>query len=401
MRKIRKHAHEIGSILEQDIIDANLDFQDMLRLSPDEEVIVLRAMHQTFVDHGICLREETDQGTQLVLPSYFKRERPLQPEHPAAFVSYWFEGNSNEIYASLVVRLHHISAFDNDTLWKFAADFRTQAGKRIGIKMTKQQEGSAELTVYCDLNVPEDSKVLFIKYVHEHLMQRALTVERYRHYICGECGHPVKDSELARKKLEQIGRGASIRCQNCDKKVVLWDLLEQKFSSSEFRRRVQRMDDLSRARIDNERKELILIGEAYAIAGEAGQIFRQYSNSDHGIDGEIEFKDESGQASGRRVYLQLKSGQSYLRTRRRDGRTIFRIQKQRHAEYWQTQAYPVMLVVRLSEGNTQWMNVSEYLQEHRDLNVRQVVFEGEPFTALNVAKLRATVLGKAAPMPVF
>ena len=53
------------------------------------------------------------------------------------------------------------------------------------------------------------------------------------------------------------------------------------------------------------------MGHAYAIAGEAGQIYRQYTNSDHGIDGEIEFKDPEGKASGRRLYLQLKSGDSY------------------------------------------------------------------------------------------
>ncbi len=72
VRKIRKHPDDIGCILEEDILNANLDFQNMDRLPPFEEAMVLRAMHQTFVDHGICLREETDEGRQLVLPSYFK-----------------------------------------------------------------------------------------------------------------------------------------------------------------------------------------------------------------------------------------------------------------------------------------------------------------------------------------
>lgn len=42
-------------------------------------------------------------------------------------------------------------------------------------------------------------------------------------------------------------------------------------------------------------------------------------NSDHGIDGEIEFKDDRGRASGKRLYVQLKSGDSYLKKRRSDG----------------------------------------------------------------------------------
>ena len=29
---------------------------------------------------------------------------------------------------------------------------------------------------------------------------------------------------------------------------------------------------------------------------------------DHGIDGEVEFKDNDGNASGKKIYVQLKSG---------------------------------------------------------------------------------------------
>ena len=46
---------------------------------------------------------------------------------------------------------------------------------------------------------------------------------------------------------------------------------------------------------------------------EVGQIYRGYTNSEHGIDGEIGFKAEQGRASGKRLYVQLKSGASYLR----------------------------------------------------------------------------------------
>ena len=59
-----------------------LDYQDMKRLRPDEERIVLRAMHQTLVDRGLCLREHTDEGPLLVFPSYFRRERPELEMHP-------------------------------------------------------------------------------------------------------------------------------------------------------------------------------------------------------------------------------------------------------------------------------------------------------------------------------
>src|ERR1700747_2805118 len=74
IRKVRAHTDELGDLLEEDVLKGNLDFKDMKRLPREEEEIVLRAMHQTFVDHGLCLQQTTEQGMMLVFPSYFKRE---------------------------------------------------------------------------------------------------------------------------------------------------------------------------------------------------------------------------------------------------------------------------------------------------------------------------------------
>ncbi|MEH2183161.1 TIR domain-containing protein [Nostoc sp.] len=389
VRKVREHPEEIGCILEQDILDANLDFQDMKRLPPDDEAIVLRAMHQTLVNYGICLREETEQGTQLVLPSFFKRERPDLEDHPAPIVSYRFKGGIEEIYATLVVRLHHTSAFDNDRLWKFAADFKSPADQQIGFKLTKKREGSAELMVYCDPQIPIDTKVTFIRYVHEHLFQKGTDVHRDRHYVCLDCSTPVENFKAVQRRLEE-GR-KDIPCVYCEERVPLRDLIEEKFASPEFQERVRKLEAQSQAGIDNQSRELILMGHAYAIAGEAGQIFRQISNSNCGIDGEIEFKNDQGKPSGKRVYLHLKSGDSYLYKRKRDGKEIF--SKPSYAQYWypDSQNYPVMLVIRTSDQQIRWMNVSDYLAKHGKRK-RQIEFDGEPFTALNLVNQRNRLL---------
>jgi hypothetical protein len=141
---------------------------------------------------------------------------------------------------------------------------------------------------------------------------------------------------------------------------------------------------------------LILVGHAFAIAGEAGQIYRPVLNSDHGIDGEIEFKDYEGHASGKRLYLQLKSGDSHLKYRQRDGRHVFQIKKPRWAEYWIAQAYPVMLVIRTSDETIRWMNATEYLKERQesgDWPVTQIEFDGEDLTLYNLLRLRSSILG--------
>ena len=79
------------------------------------------------------------------------------------------------------------------------------------------------------------------------------------------------------------------------------------------------MDETATRELDTQALEQILIGHMMAIAGEANQIFRPVTMPGHGIDGEVEFKDDDGKASGKRIYIQLKSGNSYLRTREGDG----------------------------------------------------------------------------------
>jgi small GTP-binding protein len=392
VRSVRKHVDEIGCIAEEKVLEGELDYQDMKRLPKNEEEIVLRAMLQVFVKHGLCLREKTDEGRMLVFPSYFKRERPELDEHPSALITYQFNGMLDEIYATLIVRLHYTTPFEKDQLWRYAADFKTETKKRIGLKMTKKAEGAAEITIYLDREIPDEIKVLFIRYVHDHLKTKDENVVRVRHYICPnfDCGEPVESQRAVDRAIEK--KAEEIPCQYCFNPIPLKDLIEEKFASDLLGQKVHKEEETALKEIDNESRELILVGDAYAVVGRAGQIFRQTSNSDWGIDGEIEFKDYEGKASGKRVYLQLKSGDSYLRTRKRDEKEIFDV-KPRHAEYWQAHNYDVMLVIRTSDDEIRWMNATEYLKKHGK-DTRQIIFDGEPFSALNVVRLRDKILGQ-------
>jgi hypothetical protein len=222
--------------------------------------------------------------------------------------------------------------------------------------------------------------------VHEHLKAKVPasdSVSRVRTYVCPHCDEPVENRRVIQKRLAEGLK--DVICPACEKRVVLVDLIEEKFGSDEFLRRVREMDERAGINLDNESRELILVGHAYAVAGEAGQIYRQYGNSDHGIDGEIEFKN----AGGKRLYLQLKVDDSYVQRRKEDGTQIFEIRNRAWAAYWMARPYPVMLVVRGSDGRIRWMDVTEYLRRH-GAETRRIVVEGEmePFTAPNVARMR-------------
>jgi hypothetical protein len=126
----------------------------------------------------------------------------------------------------------------------------------------------------------------------------------------------------------------------------------------------------------------------------AGQICREKNVSDHGIDVEIEFKNDKHEATGEMLLLQLKSGDSYLRTQRRDGAEVFAIRKERHAQYWMAQKFPVLLVVRTSDGQVRWMEVRELLQREaaRGRVPTGIVFSGERFDVMSVRRWRERML---------
>jgi hypothetical protein len=184
-------------------------------------------------------------------------------------------------------------------------------------------------------------------------------------------------------------------CPDCGKSILLRDLIEERFVEPEVKENARQLKDEAQEKIDNESRELLALHHTGLIVAEAGQIYRGFTNSDHGIDGEMEFKDDRGRASGKRLYLQLKSSDSYSKTRQRDGAEIFQIRKLHWSEYWQRQAYPVMLVIRASDGLIRWMDVSAYLRRESDQGakaVRQIVFEGEEQTVMSVRNLRDRIL---------
>lgn len=146
--------------------------------------------------------------------------------------------------------------------------------------------------------------------------------------------------------------------------------------------------------IDNDSKDQVLIGDMYKIVGEAGFLFRQKIERDKGIDGEIEFKDAMGKATGKMVYVQLKSGDSHLYHRKSDNKEIYYITNPDHPKYWHSHNYEVLLVVRNSDGTVRFMNLTDYLNLH-GTDITQVVFDGQGFTATSLRAMASRVLRAA------
>ena len=391
IRSARAHKDEIGCVLEADIYHPDFDFTGVDRLARPDEELLLRAMVQTFLDHSLCIAEDTAQGRQLVFPSQYRREKDI-PWEPDVFVSYTFGGEWQTIWTTLVVRLWYSQEFNHSELWRNAAEFKSARGNLLGLKIDNRQgEGEATISLFFDVQTPDDLKIIFIGYVHQHLARYGCDVKRDRRYVCVHCSTPVTDLIIVRKRLE-AGKDF-ITCQSCDERVPLKDSIEQQIMTDPVARKILAMEEAATRQLDTQALEQILIGHMMAVCGEANQVYRPVSMFDYGIDGEVEFKDNDGQPSGKKIYVQLKSGNSYLRTRKSDGREVFDVKNDRHLEYWIIQPVDVYLVVRQTDERTneeaiRWMNVTRYLKNRKDKKSRQIIFQGEPLNMQAVWRLR-------------
>ncbi|MBK8256903.1 MAG: TIR domain-containing protein [Polyangiaceae bacterium] len=393
IRAARAHRDEIGCVLEADIYRPNFDFTGVDRVPRADEELLLRAMVQTFLDHSLCIAEETPHGRQLVFPSQYRREKDI-PWQPDVFVSYTFGGEWQTIWTTLVVRLWYSHEFEHKELWRNAAEFASTGGHLLGLKIDNRQgEGEATISLFFDLTTPDEIKAIFIEYVHRHLARYGCNVTRDRRYVCVACGQRVVDQEAVRKRFAD--RKDFITCQGCDERVMLIDFIEQRLKTDPVAQKILAMEAAATQELDHQALEQILIGHLMAICGEANQIFRPVTMADYGVDGEVEFRDDGGMASGKKIYVQLKSGNSYLRTRKSDGREVFDVKNDRHLDYWVHQPVDVYLVIRQTderkgEPTIRWMNITRHLKNREDPQNRQIVFDGEPLTMKTVWKLRDT-----------
>ncbi|UCH97827.1 MAG: hypothetical protein JSV88_13500, partial [Candidatus Aminicenantes bacterium] len=121
VRAARKHPNGLGTVCEQEVLQANIEFEDLKRLAdPETERSLLHAVVELLLNRQAALRE----SGQLVFPSKFNRQLPQYPKPPARQVAYKFSGAVEEIYATLVVRLFYSGAFELKDLYKNAAEFR-------------------------------------------------------------------------------------------------------------------------------------------------------------------------------------------------------------------------------------------------------------------------------------
>ncbi len=238
----RKHPQGIGCVLERDIIEAHLELDNVIRIKDSRtERTMLHAVVELFLEKEIALREDQ----YIVFPSKFNRKRPSYPKPSLPEVVYTFEGTIESIYTTLVVRLNYCGAFKVNNIWKNGAEFTDSGKNTCGFLLTKQQEGKSIglISIYFDNNTSIYSKTLFLQFIHEHLLKRAVagSVLRERIYRCLNCGEEIIDKRAIDIRIKSHKR--TITCNYCDKQVQLIDTIEEKFRDPELLEIIENLEE--------------------------------------------------------------------------------------------------------------------------------------------------------------
>lgn len=240
VRAARNQQEGLGCVSEQEVLHAQIDFGDLDRLAHKEsEGSLLYAVVQLLLRHELAVRE----SGQLVFPSKFNRGHPNMPASQQRDVAYRFGGPIEGIYATLVVRLYYCGAFRAKELWKNGAEFCDSLDNVCGFSLDSMAEGEGVISVFFSDSTPDNSRILFLQFIQDHLEQRALqdSVHRERIYRCPRCGEEV----VNRRAIEaRLSRGLTkIFCQFCDEPITLIDVLETKFAAPKLLNQLRQLEE--------------------------------------------------------------------------------------------------------------------------------------------------------------
>jgi len=359
------------------------------RLPLEDERQLLPALIALFLERALAWKQDTGKGTMLVFPSYVRLPRPEAPPRPGRTVLYRFAGPLEEIYSTLVVRLHYSGLFKSTKLYRQAVDFTTFTDKLAALTMSEHGE-RGELEIYFGAGLDQDLQATFQRFVDDHLRAKASNVERLRNFFCPKCGEEADrrpiDAALQKKRTR-------IACSYCDPEkpgvIDLNDVLEQQFITGQGEAGADKAARKANEEILAASKEGVMVGEVQTIVFSADQIYRIVAEPDEGIDGEIEFRNARKKATGVCYRVQLKSGDSHL-TKLKNGSEKFAM-KPHYEELWAGKGtVPVILIHRASDGRLRYMNATDAIHaaQKKGKPVKQITFVGEDFTKEAVLRLR-------------
>lgn len=188
------------------------------RVPRGQERIVLEAVVELMIEHGLCFRHEG----LLVFPTLLKAtEQAHADELPGSVSLYYdFSGAIDNVYASLISWLVIGQGFGRIRLWENRVEFEGVGQGTCGLRKVSRGGGFAHLDVYFHDATPTQTQTEFISFVHQHLRSAGIDVVEHFELICAskDCRY-----EFEREVVQnRMAKGETdVVCPQCETRIKL------------------------------------------------------------------------------------------------------------------------------------------------------------------------------------
>ena len=224
----RDNPREVPALEMSELGSPSISFPGMNvddRVPRGQERIVLEAVTELMIEHGLCFRHEG----LLVFPTLLKATETARADEVPGSVSlyYDFSGAIDNVYASLISWLVIGQGFGRIRLWENRVEFESEGQGACGLRKVNRGGGFAHLDVYFHDGTPSQTQTEFISFVNQHLWSSGIDVVEHFELICAntdcryEISHDVFRNRMARGKTDVV-------CPQCETRTKLSEGFRQR-----------------------------------------------------------------------------------------------------------------------------------------------------------------------------
>jgi small GTP-binding protein len=197
----RRNDKGLGALDESKLLHREYSFDVIRDLAPREQQILLDAAASMFISNNLCFRETLGGQTFLIFPELINLRRTSDAAEETFLedVSYHIVGDTENLYASLVVLLGYTNVFARSEQWHSEARYQVRENISCGFKCEFGRDDELDFILYYGVNVSDSERLLFQGIFERFLAGRNVLVTRYPPFACPKCGYVQERAEIVRR----------------------------------------------------------------------------------------------------------------------------------------------------------------------------------------------------------
>ena len=255
----RRNPRGLGALEEDQLLAGGYRFPELEELPPEDRQYLVEAVVELFLQRRLsyrCFREMLGTTRLLVFPELMNLRKPSTGvEEVDETVSYTVEGATENLYASLVVRLGYTNVFESAQQWQNEARYLHQRTSVCGFRQQVGEGGVREFYLLFGRQVPPHTRQMFQGLFESFLdpgqllqeQGRSVQVHRWPRVECPACRTGL--DWIVQRKFQKQG---FTFCNGCGRKLDIPQAAEPIGFTPGMERRIEAETTTSRLRTEFE-----------------------------------------------------------------------------------------------------------------------------------------------------